>query len=286
MFNMIFENKDGKQLHFGAGSPYTITEFQGLNPPKATINTNTTATLDGGTFNSSKLQERSVNIAFAIEQDAEANRLAVYSVVQSKLPLRIYYKSELLDVFLDGYVEDVDISYWAKKNIVTISVLCPFPYFKGAQEIINELSAVIPMFHFPFASEAGENASLVFGTIDPVTSVYVPNDGSVVTGLTFELYAKDALSNPKIIDYVTAKYLEINIDMQMGDLITVTTGQGNKTVKLLRNGVETNIFNLLSKQSTWLQLDIGGGTYVYEVGTGTVTNLEVAIKHYDLYEGV
>ena len=284
MFNMIFENKDGKQLTFGAGSPYTITEFQGLNPPKATINTNTTATLDGGLFNSSKLDMRNINVAFAIEEEAEKNRLAVYSVIQSKMPLRIYYKSDFLDIFIDGYVEEMDISYFAKKNIVTVNVLCPFPYFKGAQEIINELSSVKPKFHFPFAStSAGE---LVFGEVDTLTSAAVTNDGSVKTGLTFELYAKAPVSNPKIIDYLTAEYMEIDIDMQAGDLITVTTGQGNKTVTLLRNGVNTNIFNLLSKNSTWLQLDIGGGVYVYEVATGTVTSLDVTIKHYDLYEGV
>ena len=285
MFNMILENKDGKRLLFGPGSPYTITEFEGLNPPKATINTNTTATLDGGMYNSAKLDMRSINVAFAIEEEAEKNRLAVYSVIQSKLPLRIYYQSELLDVFIDGYVEEIDISYFAKKNIVTVSVLCPFPYLKGAQEIINELSSVEAKFHFPFASEASPG-QLVFGEIDTLTSVNVQNAGSVVTGLTFELYAKDSVTNPKIIDYLTAKYMEINITMQAGDLITITTGQGNKTVTLLRGGVKTNIFNLLSKNSTWLQLDIGGGVFVYEVGMGSTTNLDVTIKHYDLYEGV
>ena len=284
MFNMIFENKDGKQLHFGAGSPYTIAEFEGLNPPKATINTNTTATLDGGTFNSSKLQIRSINVAFAIEEDAEKNRLAVYSVVQSKMPLRIYYQSEYLDIFIDGYVEDVDISYFAKKNIVTVAILCPFPYFKGAQEVINELSSVTPMFHFPFASTAAKE--LVFGVIDTLTSVEVVNSGSVETGLTFQLYARNELSNPKIINYETKEYIEIDIDMESGDLITITTGQGNKTVSLLRDGVTTNIFNLLSKNSTWLQLDTAGSVFVYEVGTGSVTNLDVTISHYDLFEGV
>lgn len=431
MFNMIFENKDGKQLTFGAGSPYTIKEFQGLNPPKATINTNTTATLDGGKFNSSKLDMRNINVAFAIEEDAEKNRLAVYSVIQSKMPLRIYYKSDYLDVFIDGYVEEMDISYFAMKNIVTVNVLCPFPYLKGAQEIINELAAVRPKFHFPFYSaqsknvipfpyhrpsgyttngatftydnegvitvnkvagnatayfgvfstalypnaekflapstsyilsieledasdtscyvstQTGDIAALrhkatgkyevsfttpetidslsvglyyiaaatetnakvklmirsaniesdtwqpptynekfIMGEVDTLASVSIPNDGSVVTGLTFELYAKNAVSNPKIIDYLTAEYMEININMQMGDLIIITTEQGNKTVTLLRDGVRTNIFNLLSKNSTWLQLDIGGGVYVYEVGTGTTIDLDVTIKHYDLYEGV
>ena len=284
MFKMIFENKDGNQLQFGVGTPYTITEFQGLNPPTATINTNTTATLDGGIYNSAKLQMRSINVAFAIEENAEENRLAVYKVVQSKLPLRIYYQSDYLDVFIDGYVESVSIGYFDRKQIVTVSVLCPSPYFKGAQEVINELSAVTKMFHFPFYSTAA--GELVFGEIDPITSVEIDNAGSVQTGLTFQLYAKKALSDPKIYNYQTNEFLELDVDMEAGDLITITTGQANKTVTLLRDGVETNIFNLLSKNSTWLQLDVGGGVFVYQVGTGIVTNLVVTISHYDLYEGV
>lgn len=284
MFNMILENKNGKRLTFGAGSPYTITEFEGLNPPKATINTNTTATLDGGVFNSSKLDMRNINIAFAIEEEAEKNRLAVYSVIQSKLPLRIYYQSDLLDLFIDGYVEEVDISYFAKKNIVTVSVLCPSPYLKGAQEIINELNSVLPRFTFPFASPAA--GTLLFGVYDTISSIEVENKGSVQTGLTFELFAKVAVTNPKIIDYLTAEFMEIETTMQAGDTITITTGQGNKTITLLRNGVKTNIFNLLSKNSTWLQLDVNGGIFTYEVGAGLRSDLEVTIKHFNLYEGV
>ncbi len=284
MFNMTFENKNGIRLETGAGTPYTIKEFSGLNPPKAIINTNTTALLDGGIFNSSKLEMRSMNIAFAIEAPCEENRLNVYSVIQSKLPVRVYYKSDMLDIFIDGYVEDLDFSYFAQKVIATVSILCPSTYFKGAQEIINELSAVVPKFHFPFASTSAKE--LIFGVIDTLTAVTVKNDGNVTAGLTFEIYCKEPVKNPEIIDYATSEFMKINITMQIGDLITITTSQGNKTITLLRGGVRTNIFNLLDKNSTWLQLDINDSVFVYTVDEGNVTDLEITIKHYDLYEGV
>lgn len=284
MFEIIFENEDGKRLLFGAGTPYTITEFQGLNPPKATINTNQAAAIDGATFNSAKTQMRSVNIAFAIETNAEENRLAVYEVVQPKSLLRIYYKSDKLDIYIEGYVESVDPSYFVKKQIVSVAVLCPQPYFKGAKEIIDELSAIIPKFHFPFHST--EEEPFIAGIIDTVTSVSVKNSGYVPCGLIFEIYARKPVSNPKVFNYSTNEFFEINIDMQTGDLITVTTGQGNKTITLLRGTQRSNIFNLLSKNSTWLQLPIGGGVFVYEVGTGNVVDLVVTIKHHDLFLGV
>ena len=284
MFNMIFENKKGEQLHFGAGYPYTIMDFSGLNPPDATINTSTTALMDGGIYNSSKLNMRSMNIAFAIEENAEENRLAVYKVVQNKMPIRVYFQSDKLDIFIDGYVESCSPTYWGKKNIVTVSILCPFPYFKSAQEMINEFSALTNMFHFPFAST--EEPELVMGSIDPMTAIDIINDGSAPCGITFTLYARRNLTNPKIINYNTGEFLELKLQMLAGDEITITTGQGNKTITLLRDAVESNIFNDLNMDSTWLQLDVGENFFVYEVAEGLETDLIITIKHYDLYEGV
>lgn len=284
MFEMLFENQKGQQLSFGEDSPFTITAFEGLNPPTATINTNAAALMDGATFNSSKLNVRSMNIAFVIQRNAEENRLAVYKVIQAKKPLRIYYKSDLLDLYIDGYVESVNVGHWEKKQTVTVSILCPSPFFKAAQEVINGLWAVIPRFTFPFASTA--EPELVFGEIDPQASAYVQNDGNVETGLIFELYARRAVSNPKIYNYITNEFIELNFEMQTGDFITIATGQGEKTVTLLRDATESNIFNCLNKNSTWLQLDVGESVFVYTIGEGNLTDLSINIRHSDLYEGV
>lgn len=284
MFNMIFENKKGDQLHFGAGTPYTIIDFQGLNPPDATINTSTTALMDGGLFNSSKLNMRSMNIAFAIEENAEENRLSAYKVIQNKMPIRVYFTSDMLDIFIDGYVESCSPAYWSKKNVITVGILCPAPYFKGAQEMINEFSALTSMFHFPFASTA--EPELVMGSIDTQTTTDVVNNGSAPCGLTFELYARRNLTNPKIINFYTREFLELKMQMLAGDVVTITTGQGNKSITLLRDAITTNIFNYLNMDSTWLQADVGENYFVYEVGEGSETDLIITIRHYDLYEGV
>lgn len=284
MFEMIFENEAGNRLTFGDDSPFTIYDFSGLNPPKATINTNETALIDGATYNSAKVQMRSMNIAFSVESDAESNRLKIYKVIRSKMPIRVYYKSDRLDICIDGYVEELNFSYWAMKNTCTVAILCPFPYFRGAQQIINELSAIIPRFHFPFASTA--QGELVFGEVDILTSVEVFNNGNVEAGLVFELYAKAAVVNPKIIDYQTGEFIKLDFEMEEGDLITISTGQGSKKITLLRDGTYTNIFNSFDVSSTWLQLHLNGSVFVYEVETGSVINLLVTIKHYDLFEGV
>lgn len=413
MYKLTLQNEIGKQITFNQiGGPYTITNISGLGPADGTINMNATALIDGATFNSSKVNVRQMLIAFVIEENAEANRLEVYNVIQVKKPLTITYTSDLTDVFINGYVESVQVGHFEQKQSVTVSILCPFPFWKNAQQVINELSAIDDMFHFPFASEGGKNllevtansttingitftinddgsvtvdgtatananlilgsinltagvtyelngcpsggggntyrlywqgvsgnydegegstytptedgtinirlvvyngatvdnltfypmvrystyiddtyqpygyGEIVFGEIDNTTHAIVVNNGTVEAGLTFELYATATVVNPKIFNYITQEYIGVNFTLQAGDLITITTQEGQKSVTLLRNGTETNIFNYLMKDITWLQLPLGGAVFVYTVDSGLIANLNVTIKHFDLFEGV
>lgn len=283
MYSLIIQNKDKLQLEFNSiGAAYNITNAQGLSSPKNTINTNVSALIDGGTFNSAKVNMRTINLAFTIEYPVEANRLKVYKVLRAKEPITLYYKSNILDLFIEGYVETLDIGHFDKKQKATVAILCPFPYWKNAQQIINQLSVITNMFHFPFPY----SDSIVFGAIDTEAKAVVVNNGGITTGLTFELYAKQPVTNPKIFDYVTQDYIGLNFSMQAGDLITINTMTGEKSVTLIRNAIETNIFNNLQRGSTWLQLAAGGSVYVYQIDSGSLQSLEVDIKHYDLYEGV
>ena len=284
MFELILENAAGDQLTFTQNSPFTVTEIQGLNPPPATINTSQIALIDGAKFNSSKLQMRTINVAFAIEYAAALNRIAVYKVLKSKQYVKLYYNGQFRQVFIEGYIASIDITYFDMKQIVTCQIICPSPYFKEAQVIIDELLNIVSAFHFPFSSTA--SPQLVFGYISNDVGITIENDGDVECGMIIELYARTAVSNPKIYNYITQDFIGLNYTMQQADLITIDTRQGQKSVTLLRGGVETNLFNYVMQNSTWLQLPANGGTFVYEVGSGDTGDLAVTFKHNNMYEGV
>lgn len=285
MYKLTMSNNAGDTLAFNTlNGDFTITDIDGLNPPDATINTSQIAMLDGEKFNSAKVNMRTIDIAFAIERNAEPNRIVVYRCLKPKGQVNIHYVSELRDVYINGYVKSINVGYFDQKQIVSVSVLCPFPYWQQAQAVVNELSQIIGMFHFPFASTA--EPQIVFGYIDNLSSVDVENAGDLETGLIFELYARAQVSNPKIYDYMTQEFIGVNFTMQPADLVTINTNAGQKSVKLLRDGVTTNIFNTLMKNSTWLQLPANGGTYTFMVGSGIATDLNVTIRHNTLYEGV
>lgn len=284
MFSLTLENVNGDQLTFGQNSPFTISEIQGLNPPDSTINTSQVALIDGAKFNSAKMNMRTINVAFAIEYNAAYNRIQVFNVLKSKQYVKLYYTGQYRNVWIEGYIQSIDIDYFAMKQIVTCTILCPSPYFKDAQQMINEIDNIINAFHFPFAST--EEPELLFGYLSNDVEVTIDNDGDVECGLIIELFARSAVSNPKIWNYITREYFGLTYDLLQGDLVTIDTRLGQKSVTLLRSGVESNLFNYVDQGSTWLQLSPSGGTFVYEVGTGNNADLAVTFKHDNLYEGV
>lgn len=285
MYKITLEDENQNKLEFnGLGGAYKITNITGLSPAKATINTNAAAFMDGETFNSSKVNMRTINMAFTIEEPVEVNRLAIYRVIRTKKYLKLNYRTSKIEVFAEGHVESLNITHCDKKQIATVVMICNEPYFKKAQEQVDEMSNVASMFHFPFWNEVDTN-NIVFGRITNTEQAIV-NNGGIETGLIIELYARDVITNPKVFDYQTGKFIGVNYTMQAADMITINTIKGQKSIKLWRGGVETNIFNYLMKDSTWLQLAPDGSVYVFTVDEGLASNLHIEIKHFDLYEGV
>lgn len=283
MYSLILENESGARLTFGMGGAYTISEIDGLSAPEATINTFDMALADGQQYSNAKVSTRTLQIAFAIEYDAEQKRLDAYNVLRIKKPITMYYKSDLIDVFIEGYVSKCNVSHFDMKQIMTVTILCPSPYFKSAQQVINELSSIVKAFTFPFAIT--EPAPIPFSYVQKVTNVTVANQGTVDTGLTIVLYASGDVANPKVFDYETGDYFGLNITMYAGDEVTITTGTGVKAVTLLRGGVTSNLFNDIAEGSTWLQLHGAESVFVYQADSGA-ESLTVEFRHYDMYAGV
>lgn len=288
MFNLTFENERGDTLALSTASdlttPYAIVDIDGLNPPKATINTSQLALMDGAQFNSAKLEMRTINVAFVIQDDVASNRVNIYKVLKTKHPIKVSYQSETRDVFISGYVESIEVEYTGNPQQISVAILCPYPYWQAAQSMVDDLSSVIGMFHFAFAST--ETPEIVMGYIDPLVSIEIENGGDIETGIVIELDASEAVENPRIIDYETGDYIQLDMTLLPGDLVTIDTRVGHKTATLLRAGVVSSVFNAVAKGSTWLQLAIGSSTYTYTAQGGAATGLSVKITHTSIYEGV
>lgn len=137
---------------------------------------------------------------------------------------------------------------------------------------------------FEFNLELDQDG-IEMGHREPSLIVNVLNQGDVECGMRVEFKALATVVNPSILNVNTQEYIKINKAMEPGEVITVTTGFGNKNVESSLNGVVTNAFNYIDFQSTFLQLDPGDNLFRYNAD-GNVDNLEVSIYYTPQYLGV
>ena len=104
--------------------------------------------------------------------------------------------------------------------------------------------------------------------------------------MTVKIYVGGEVINPKIFNRETREFFGIDYTFKNGDEVTIATQEGQKSVTLLREGKTINIFNYISKSSTWLQLDIGDNVFTYEADENGADFMQIRFLHYPLYGGV
>lgn len=279
-----YENKKGDRLRISDGteSQFIFYDIEGVSAPDASINTESTAGYDGSTFVNASIGNRNIVITIQIQGDASTAKKNLYKVFKSKREGVLYYKSDGWDVKIPCITEKLEIVPTARPLQAVISLICPEPYWQALEALEMELQSVEDAFYFPLVLL---DEGIPLGIINPQYAVNIENDGDVPLGMTVEFKAAGAVSNPKFINTQTLEYIELETDMQPGDIITVCTVERQKRVTLIRNGIEQNYFNYLKDGSTFLQLEEGDNEYQYSAEAGEA-NMLVRISYTPLYIGV
>lgn len=287
MFQAKIENSSGNVMTLTGVEPtYQVIGISGLNPPSAQINTTTIVGLDGAVFNSSKLQTRNLVLTIKINGNVEQNRLLLYSYFKTKDWCKFYYTNESLDVSIEGYVESVECDLFTNSEIAQISILCPYPYFKSLSEILTDSSKSIPQFYFPFSINVG--SPVIISTLDESSGIAVYNSSESETGAMVQINILDACSSIEIKNVTTGDDFEINYSFLANDTVVINTNKGQKSIKLIRNGVITNIFSAIQSGSVFFQLAPGVNNFEYLVDNSAANNDEITItfRYYNIYRGV
>lgn len=284
MFVLKVENVSGEIFTLTQNEKeYQVIKVEGLNPPNATINSSVVVGKDGSKYQSSKLEDRNLVITVKINGNVEKNRLNLYRFFKSKRWHKIYYQNGTLDVYIEGYVESIETDLFASEQIVQVSIVCHDPYFKSVDDIVTDISQVISEFTFPFAIEDPVPLSY----LDRNRIINIINAGEDDTGLIITMVATGNVSNPRIYNEATGEFFGFDMDMMVGDLVTINTSRGEKRIVLTRDGEEHNIISTVTRNSTWLALKIGDNLFTYGTETGSgVEFLEILFKHKTIYEGV
>lgn len=286
MFTLKIETSDKSLVELTQNeTKYQVVSITGLNPPQAQINTSSIAGMDGGLFNSAKLQTRNIVITIRINGDVERNRLNLYKYFRTKDYCKIYYKNGSRDVFIEGYVENVDCDYFTKSELAQISIICPNPYFKDLEIMTDDISKVIQMFKFPFTINM--NAPIPFSKIETNKVTDIVNTSESETGLIIYASFYGNVRNFEIRNTGTGENMRIIYPFIDGDVLTVDCNKGNKSIILTRDARKINLVPYLRKGSTFLQLNSGDNHFSYLADEGLSDQLvSIQFEHYNIYRGV
>ena len=286
MFTCKIENSDGAVYVLTGDEPvYQVIKIEGLNPPKAQINTTTIVGLDGAMFNSSKLESRNIVLTIRINGDVETNRQNLYQYFRTKEACTFYYTNQNRDVYIQGYVESVVCDLFSKSELAQISIICPSPYFKSLDEIVSDISNSLALFTFPFSINQGNPIPISSFENSKETNVY--NASESQTGVIIEIDIEIPVNTIEIKNIMTGDDLTLEYSFLANDRVIINTNKGQRSITLYRNGVQSNIFAAMVKGSTFFQLSSGDNIFTYLVDDGANdTNVYILFKYYKLYRGV
>lgn len=133
-----------------------------------------------------------------------------------------------------------------------------------------------------------------FGNINYVTEGNVIYAGEAETGMVLEIHAIGSAKGVEFYDVESGDKMSLSDDViidktglgiSAGDVITMDTTRGHKTVTLLRDGITYDILNALIQPINWFKLNNGNNVFTYAAEEG-LEYLIFTVTYDELYEGV
>lgn len=284
---LTYINELGESVEFSHSSIFHTNEVTGLSDVRNQIYSTNSMGQNGDTYLGGRIESRSIQIVGNIKEKdkryiAERRRFLNHVLNPQYKAVLVYEFGEFKRV-IDCTIENAPI--FSKSTIFqsfTVQLLCLNPFWRTEKETRNDIALWQGDFEFPV--EIIENEWMI-GHREPSLIVNVFNEGDVKTGLRVEFRAIGQVTNPIFLNVNTQEFIKVNIEMQVGDILTINTGYGKKETTILRSGITMNAFRYIDPDSTYLQLEVGDNLFRYDADTN-LENLEITVYHQDEYLGV
>lgn len=285
MFSLSVQNKYGTKMTLTGHDLYYVMSVTGLTPAAANINTDALAVGDGSLFNSSRVGNRNIVITLKYKSgiSVEEARLELYKVFKTKQWVRVFYKTETRDVYIDGYVETFEGDLFERGQMAAVSIICPDPFFKAVTDTVTDFNAVIGLLEFPveFPEEG-----IPFSEVRAYSEKSVVNGGDAESGVIIRCNFSAEVSNPAFYNLTTGEALSVAFTFLRGDTLIINTNQGSKSITLIREGVTVNMLNYLVQGSAWFLLTIGDNVFTFTADDDGRESMEVVFTSTNQFEGV
>ena len=289
---LTYINERGESITFSPASLYHVNmkDVSGLSDVRNAIYSISSMGQDGDTFLGNRIESRDIEIVgHIIERDKVARqslRRSMNKILNPQFSATLVYELGSFKRVIACTIDDAPIFKRVKVfEQFTIGLCCLSPFWKEETESREDIAMWTGGLEFPEPDGIELFDGWEIGTRQPSLIVNVYNSGDVKAGMRIEFRALGSLTNPLLLNVATQEYIKVNMELQAGDVLTVSTGYGEKAVKLKRAGETTDAFRYLDVDSSYLQLSVGDNLFRYDADTNE-ENLEVTIYHNNLYLGV
>lgn len=218
---------------------YPVRDISGLDPVNASLTTSSLAQVDGAQAQNARRDTRNITMKLGLEPNFASNTVAslrsdLYSWFMPKAYLTLnFYIDETLTYTTTGQVETFENAMFTADPEVDISIICYDPDFYDI-----------------------ESNQIFSSTIDGTIETPIEYAGTSEAGFIFEMVLDRDLADgfaiyntPPANDY---QGMVIDAPMLSGDLITINTSKGQKTITRTRAGLETSLLYGLQTGAIWL----------------------------------
>lgn len=288
---LIYTNERGETIEFSAGSPYFVNvanDVTGISDIRNTLYTSSSMGQHGETYIGQKIEARDIDIKGSINKRDKDRvlelRRKAQKILNPELNATLTYVYKDFARVIDCKIDNAPV-FSRKKvfNDFVIQLSCPSPFWREMQEDKADIASWIATFEFEL--EIPQDAGIEFGYREPNVIVDVYNEGDIATGMRIEFRATGTLRNPILLNVDTGEYIQVNAQLEAGDVVTVNTEYGSKGAILQRGGSTADYFRYIDVDSTFMQLAIGDNIFRYDAESG-IDALEVTIYHSNKYLGV
>ena len=265
---------NGKILEIGKDKLYKLINIEGISSSEYSVDIVNNAQFDGGTVKSKRVESRLITITaeYPSTEDTETRRQSLIRFFNPYLTGKLYVNysgvKRVINYEVAGFKDSRENLYDPLKFI--INLICPNPFFKDEREFSKNMAGKINSITVPFTIPA---SGMMMSTKVLRQEATIINNGDKNTGLIISFMAKGEVSNPKIENLTTGKFLRIVVDLMPGDILTINTNKGNKRIEL--NG--KNISQKMDRSSSFIDMQVGENILKYSADKG-YTNLNVYPK--------
>lgn len=230
---------------------FYIEDIDGLDPGKATLVSSSFATQDGDQYQASHRSARNIVMKVGMVQGLRTGSIAqlrrlLSSFLRLKKEVRLRFYSDDMDtVDIYGRVESFESPLFSKEPAATISILCltnPATQNSG------------PDFFIP--------QPVIFSgtTVSDSTESLLYYEGDVDSGFKLRLNINrplDAVTIHHRNEYGESSSLEFINPLIAGDVLLISTRNGQKGATRTRQGTDASVLYGISPYANWIKLSPG-----------------------------